>query len=69
MGIIAIGKQSTIIFFSFQIAYKINGWFPAKKPNAPHYNSLQEIRPVGVGVLAALGPCTEVQDAHLRVAG
>lgn len=47
MGIIAIGKQSTVIFSSFQIVYKINCWFPANEPNVLCYNLFRETRSAG----------------------
>lgn len=47
MGIIATGKQSKIIFSSFQIVYKINCWFPANESNVLCYNLFWETGPMG----------------------
>lgn len=66
MGIIAIGKQSTIIFFSFRIVCKINCWLPANEPSVLCWNLFQETRPAGCW--RAGGPLApaDVSDTCLR---
>lgn len=50
MGIIAIGKQSTVMFSSFQIVCKINCWFPANETNVVCCNLFRETGLQGAGM-------------------